>query len=165
MHIYSFPPISTPQARILILGTMPGKMSLIQQQYYAHPRNAFWPIMGELFSFDAREDYALRKTRLMRAEVALWDVLQSCIRESSLDSDIDNKSIVANNFSDFLDAHPLIDRIGFNGAKAAQLFRRHVQPFLAIEKQTLNYLFLPSTSPAHAGKTFSDKLLAWRAIL
>ncbi len=164
MHIYSFPPIATTQARVLILGTMPGKMSLAQQQYYAHPRNAFWPIMGELIGFDPREEYALRTERLNAAGIAVWDVLQSCIRASSLDSDIDSESIVPNNFAEFFNGHGVIGRICFNGAKAAQLFRRHVQPHLSLHGP-IEQVFLPSTSPAHAGMDFEKKLQAWRQII
>jgi hypoxanthine-DNA glycosylase len=170
MQIYSFPPFADATSRILILGTMPGKMSLAKQQYYAHPRNAFWPIMAELFGFDLREEYAARKARLQTAGVAVWDVLQSCSREknqreSSLDTDIDTESIVPNNLADFLGAHAAIERICFNGAKAAQLFRRHVQPNLSIGNRPIEYLFLPSTSPAHAGMNFEKKLQAWRQII
>lgn len=165
MRIYSFPPFETATSHTLILGTMPGKMSLALQQYYAHPRNAFWPIMGELFGFDAREDFSTRKLRLMAAGIALWDVLQSCIREGSLDTDIDTESIVPNDLAGFLDSHTAIRRIGFNGTKAAQLFRRHVQPHLTINDRSIEYLFLPSTSPAHAGMNFEKKLLAWRRII
>ena len=150
---------------MLILGSMPGKISLARQQYYAHPRNAFWPIMSALFGFDADENYGERQARLMTAGVAVWDVLQSCFRESSLDSDIDTESSVPNKLEDFLDAHSLITRICFNGAKAAQLFRRHVQPHLAIGNRPVEYLLLPSTSPAHAGMNFETKLQAWRAIV
>jgi double-stranded uracil-DNA glycosylase len=169
MQIYSFPPFANATSRILILGTMPGKMSLAQQQYYAHPRNAFWPIMGELFGFDPREEYSARKMRLQTAGVAVWDVLQSCSREknqreSSLDNDIDSESIVPNNFAEFLDTYTAIERIGFNGAKAAQLFRRYVQPHLPLFRP-VEYVFLPSTSPAHAGMNFEKKLQAWRQIV
>lgn len=164
MQIYSFPPIVAENARILILGTMPGRESLAQQQYYAHPRNAFWPIMGELFGFDAREDYLTRQAQLTKRGIAVWDVLQSCIRASSLDADIDSESIVPNNFVGFFEAHSAIDRICFNGSKAAQLFRRHVQPHLPSRTEPIEYVFLPSTSPAHAGMNFAKKLQAWRQI-
>jgi len=164
--IYSFPPIAEIDARLLILGTMPGKISLAQQQYYAHPRNAFWPIMGELLGFDARVDYAERTAQLLRADIAVWDVLQSCIRSSSLDADIDMASEVANDFAEFLARHGEIRRIGFNGAKAAQLFRRHVLKQLPpSDRRELEFRFLPSTSPAHAGMNFETKLQAWRQIL
>lgn len=165
MHIYSFPPIAAESASILILGTMPGKESLAQQQYYAHPRNAFWPIMGELFDFDPREDYLTRQARLTMRGIAVWDVLQSCIRASSLDADIDSESIVPNNFENFLETHAAIHRICFNGTKAAQLFRRHVQPQLPIRNGPIEYVFLPSTSPAHAGMNFAKKLQAWQQII
>lgn len=164
MQVFSFPPIETATARVLILGTMPGRMSLAMQQYYAHPRNAFWRIAGSLFGFDAALDYAARAAALKRNNVAVWDVLQSCFRGGSLDADIDTASIVPNEIPQFLVTHPSIERVAFNGAKAAQLFRRHVQPLLAPQR-ALDYCYLPSTSPAHAGMSFDNKLQAWRKII
>ena len=83
-----FPPIASPDARILILGSMPGRASLAAGQYYAHPRNAFWPIMGSLLDFDASRDYPARVDALKVAGIAVWDILDSCHRPGSLDSAI-----------------------------------------------------------------------------
>jgi double-stranded uracil-DNA glycosylase len=159
MHINSFPPIASPQARVLILGTMPGKASLMAQQYYAHPRNGFWPIMGEVLKLQAQAPYAHRTAALSGRGVALWDVLQSCTRSSSLDADIDASSVVANDFAAFFAAHPLIHTVCFNGSMAAQLYRRHVSagPGLA-------QLRLPSTSPAHAAMSLAAKVGAWQQL-
>ncbi|HYG41883.1 MAG TPA: DNA-deoxyinosine glycosylase [Bordetella sp.] len=143
---------------------MPGVASLRQQQYYAHPRNAFWPIAATVFGFDAGADYAGRIAALTGAGIALWDVLQACDRAGSLDADIDESTAEPNDFDAFLRAHPGIVRVCFNGAKAAALYRRRVLPHLA-GFDDLQYLDLPSTSPAHAAMSRQDKLAAWHRAL
>ena len=161
-YIHSFPPIAARNATLLILGSMPGKASLLANQYYAHPRNAFWPIMGALFGAGPDLAYARRVRVLRHAGVALWDVLASCTRGNSLDSDIDEESIVANDFASFFRAHPRIQRVFFNGAKAEASFRRHVLPRLAAT--TLRLARLPSSSPANASWSLTRKLRAWRIV-
>ena len=159
----SFPPIASPDARILILGSMPGRASLAAGQYYAHPRNAFWPIMGRLLDFDAsRADYPARIGALKAARIALWDVLDSCHRPGSLDSAIDDVSLVASDLAGFLVTHAAIGHVFFNGAKAESCFRRHIR--LAMPERRIAFARLPSTSPAHAGQPFAMKLEAWRAV-
>ena len=143
---------------------MPGRESLRRQQYYAHPRNAFWPIVTELLHL-AADDYPGRTASVTAAGFAIWDVLQACFRGSSLDSDILENTIRANDFNRFFRQHPDIGRVFFNGAKAESVYRRHVRPGLDPRWQTLHYYRLPSTSPAHAGMSREDKTLAWRAIL
>lgn len=106
--VISFPPIENPSAQILILGSMPGVLSLQANQYYAHPRNAFWPIMGTLFNFDGAAPYAARVEALKAADIALWDVLHSCVRSGSLDSAILKGSRVANDFAAFFETHTAI---------------------------------------------------------
>lgn len=142
---------------------MPSRKSLADTQYYAHPRNAFWPIVGRLFGFDPRSPYAERLAALVDARVALWDVIARCARESSLDSDIVERSIVANDFGSFFAEHGRVRAIFFNGLKAEQSYRKYVAPFLnaAVNPATVR---LPSTSPAHAGMAFEAKLEAWRAV-
>lgn len=161
MRVCSFPPLAAPDARILILGSMPGVASLQAQRYYAHPHNRFWPIMGELLGFDPALAYAERCTHLVAAGIAVWDVLQSCVRPGSLDADIDAASVIANDFAGFFAAHPQIRRVCFNGGAAEALFRRHVRPLLAAGP--VDFLRLPSTSPAHAGMRPAEKLAAWKA--
>ena len=161
-HVQSFAPIETADARILILGSMPGEASLRAGQYYAHPRNLFWRIMGELLDIDPSSPYGQRVQALKAARVALWDVLQSCRRKGSLDSHIDNESLVPNDFAAFFRHHTKINHVFFNGAKAEQCYRKHVHP--AIEIETIEYLRLPSTSPANASISHERKLEAWRVI-
>ncbi|BCK86375.1 hypothetical protein MIZ01_0130 [Sideroxyarcus emersonii] len=160
-HIHSFAPVSKADARVLILGSMPGKASLQQQQYYAHPSNAFWKIMGELAGAHPALPYARRLRLLEASGIALWDVLASCERESSLDAHIRNESV--HDFAGFFARHPHITRVFFNGAKAEQSFRKFV-----LGKQQLpplTFRRLPSTSPAHAGMCYADKLQAWRTVM
>ncbi len=164
MPVYSFPPIASGRARVLILGTMPGRELLRAGQYYAHPQNAFWRIVGELLAFDPALAYPARTARVQSAGLAIWDVLASCTRKGSLDQAIEAASAVPNDFAAFLAEHPQIRRIAFNGAKAEALFAKHVRPRLAANPD-LHYLRLPSTSPAHAGLPFAEKLRAWRALL
>ena len=162
-QIFSFPPISNSDARVLILGSMPGAMSLRLQQYYGHPQNAFWKIVGEIFGFDARDGYAQRAAALVQHKVALWDVLAACVREGSLDSAIDSSSVVPNDFAAFFLRHPNIRRVCFNGATAESVYRKKVLPTLSTTHR-IEYIRLPSTSPAHAGMSFVAKAAAWRVI-
>ncbi|MCB1865591.1 MAG: DNA-deoxyinosine glycosylase [Chromatiales bacterium] len=162
-HAAGFPPVARADARILILGTMPGRASLAAGRYYAYPHNAFWPIMGELLGFDSQAGYATRCAALRKARIALWDVLASCQRPGSLDADIDRDSIQANDFADFFQRHRAIRTVFFNGVEAERLFTRHVlradQPW-----PTLKFQRLPSTSPANASVSRTDKLAAWSVI-
>ncbi|MDD4914004.1 MAG: DNA-deoxyinosine glycosylase [Methylococcales bacterium] len=162
-QIYSFPPISAADARLLILGSMPGKVSLAAAEYYAHPRNLFWPILGELVGAAPALDYAERSRILKAHGIALWDVLESCRRDGSLDTNIDKSSMVANDFAGFFSAHPHIGRVFFNGVTAEQTFRKQVLPVLDGNIPVLQRL--PSTSPAHAALSFAEKLQSWRSIL
>jgi hypoxanthine-DNA glycosylase len=155
-----FPPVIDDRASVLILGSFPSVQSLATQQYYANPRNAFWQITSELFGFDRTGPYEQRLAALQSHGVALWDVLHSCRRRGSADSAIDPKSLVVNDFGELFGNYPGIARVYFNGAKAAELFRRlgpdDVHGLLECQR-------LPSTSPAHALRP-GEKLAAWRAI-
>ena len=104
-EVCSFPPLCGPRARILILGSMPGRASLAAQQYYAHPRNAFWPIIEAALGIDRDLPYAQRCRQLIAKDIAVWDVLQSCFRPGSLDADIDPASIMPNDFATFFADH------------------------------------------------------------
>ncbi len=165
MQIQSFPPIGRADAQILILGSMPGVASLEAGQYYAHPRNVFWRIMGELLGAGPELDYAVRVERVMARRIAVWDVLKSCVRWGSLDSSIETDSIVPNDFAAFFDAHANIARVYFNGGTAERVFRRYVWAGLGPRVERIAFARLPSTSPAHAGRSFEQKLDAWRAAI
>jgi TDG/mug DNA glycosylase family protein len=162
--VHSFAPLEHPAVRTLVLGTMPGTASLAAHEYYAHPRNLFWTIFAELIGFSRDAPYPDRVEQLIAADIAVWDVLKSCDRPGSLDSAIARTSIVANDFAEFFRAHPRIDRVFFNGTGAAALYRRHVLPTLA-EAAHLEYVKLPSTSPANAGISADAKKRAWRVVL
>ena len=154
-------PLSQPGARVLVLGSMPGAASLTQQQYYAHPRNLFWPVMAELAGFSAALPYGAKVQALTNAGVALWDVIGRCRRAGSLDSAIRDEQV--NDFAGFFATQPQLTAIGFNGAKALQSFKRYVLPLHIVPPQ-LQLLSLPSTSPAHASLSFNEKLQQWRQL-
>ncbi len=161
---YSFPPLVGSNPKVLILGSMPGIASLQAQQYYAHPRNAFWPIMAEIFGLDINTPYPHRCQLLTVKGVAVWDVLKACHRPGSLDQHIDPNTVEANDFKAFFSHHLNIKAVFFNGAKAEQLFKRFASPNLGPTQQALSYQRLPSTSPAHAAMTFEQKMTAWKII-
>ena len=162
-RLYSFPPLADAAARVLVLGSMPGAASLAAGEYYAHRHNAFWRIMAELLGFSPQAPYPDRVAALLAARIAVWDVLQSCTREGSLDARIEPASEVANDFAGFFAAHPGITQVFFNGSKAEASFRRHVLPGLTAHG--LHFHRLPSTSPAHAARSYAEKRDAWRAVL
>jgi|SRR5271157_3831342 len=153
-----FPPVVDEHAIVLILGSFPSARSLAAGQYYANPRNAFWPITAELFGFDAAAPYDARLAALQSHCLALWDVLHTCRRVGSADSAIDPKSLVVNDFGKLFARFPAITRVYFNGAKAAELYRR-----LADADERVTYRRLPSTSPAHVMRP-GAKLAAWRTL-
>jgi TDG/mug DNA glycosylase family protein len=160
--VHSFPPIADGEARVLILGSMPGRISLERNQYYAHPRNAFWPLMGELFGAPPELAYDARLQRLQQQYVAVWDVLKLCTREGSLDSAIVESSIECNDFAALFARCPKIAQVFFNGAKAETTYLRYVAPVL--EMPRIRFRRLPSTSPAHASLDHQAKLSAWKVV-
>lgn len=160
----SFPPILGDAAHSLILGSMPSQKSLSEQQYYAHPRNAFWWIMSQIVGAREGADYAERVKCLRAAGFALWDVLHDCQRPGSLDSNIRRDSEQANDLASLFDEHSSIKLIAFNGAAAKQIFMRHCKHVLR-QFPYIEWVQLPSTSPAHAAMSREDKLQAWRTAL
>lgn len=151
--------MSRADARILILGSLPSERSVAAGQYYAHPQNAFWRIMGELVG--ASGDYVQRCEALVRHGIALWDVLAASVRPGSMDADIRVESAQVNDFNRFFREHPDIRRICFNGRKAEQIFLKfRRRPVVAVE-----FVTLPSTSPAYASMRYDEKLERWRRAL
>jgi hypoxanthine-DNA glycosylase len=153
----SFPPIIDGKAQVLVLGTLPGEESLRRQQYYAHPRNLFWPIVFGLFGAAPALDYAERLAFVGARRIALWDVCELGEREASADATIRREQ--PNAIDRLLDEHPLIRAVAFNGATARRLYDRHFT-----RRAGLAYLPLPSTSPAHARIGFAGKLARWTAL-
>jgi len=156
-----FKPVARGDARLLILGSMPGIASLEATRYYAFPRNVFWKIMGDLFGAGPQLDYPSRLQKLKENHIALWDVIAQCHRPGSLDSAISNDGLATNDFNGFFKQHPHISHICFNGQKAADLFKKKVAPDLTGQYE---YLVLPSTSPANAAKNYDAKLEAWSVL-
>ena len=156
-----FPPIARADARVLILGSLPGEASIRAQEYYAHPRNAFWTLMKSITGADG--DYAARCEALKAQGIAVWDVLSSSVRPGSLDADIELATALPNDFERFFAEHKDIRLVCFNGRKAEAMFRRFVRPEFLPE--TLKTALLPSTSPAHASRTLAEKLETWRGII
>jgi len=174
----AFPPIASKDACILVLGSMPGRRSLVDQEYYAHPGNAFWKIICDTTGCgssgcnskgSAADDYETRKAILLQNKIAVWDVLLHCERPGSLDSKIKPASMVCNDFHAFFQIHRKISKILFNGKTAENVYRRHVEqshPDLyapLLQKPTL--YSLPSTSPAMASLSYPRKLDIWSQAL
>ena len=152
----SFPPVYTPDARVLIVGSMPSVKSLADAQYYAHPRNAFWPILFEVFGWEKTNDYTQKKRLIVDNCLALWDAARTCEREGSLDSDM--RDIQYNDFAALFEACPQIHTVLCNGAAAHKLF---MKTGAAGNRRVLR---LPSTSPAYT-LSYEKKLAAWRTAL
>jgi hypoxanthine-DNA glycosylase len=160
-----FPPVADARARVLVLGSLPGRKSLQMREYYAQPYNAFWRIMGQLFGAEPELDYAVRLAKLRALGLAVWDVLAAGEREGSLDSAIVPSTIVVNDFDEFFARHRRIRAICFNGNTAAALYRRRVLPRLEPALAALETRVLPSTSPAYARLRFEQKLERWSTAL
>ncbi len=160
--VTSFDPITNPDATILILGSMPGVASLAAQQYYAHPRNAFWPIMSVVLGIDLSLSYDARVKALQQTHVAVWDVLQQCERAGSLDSAIQKETRYPNDFRSFFQQHQQLKTILFNGAEAEKSFKQTV--LLAFEQLDYQLVRAPSTSPAYT-LSLAEKIKRWQALL
>lgn len=150
----AFDPIINEYSEILILGTMPGEKSLELQQYYGNRGNQFWKIMFTILKETFTFDYAKRKQLLLKNKIALWDVLQYCEREGSLDSKIKNEA--ANDFVAFYKRYPEIKNVFFSSKNAAQYYDKYVG-----RKEGINYIILPSPSGANASKPYIEKLDEW----
>lgn len=157
MKSFSFKPIANKNAKILILGTMPGKKSLEMQEYYAYKYNVFWKIMFKLLNTEFSENYKTKQKLLKDNKIALWDSLQYCIREGSADANI--KGEVPNDFETFYTEHSEIRAVFFNGTAAAKFYKKYVG-----FNENLKFYVLPSTSPANASMRFEEKLKKWEII-
>ncbi|TFZ03082.1 DNA-deoxyinosine glycosylase [Ramlibacter henchirensis] len=160
----SFHVISRSDARILVLGTLPGERSLACGEYYAHPQNRFWMIVGEVLGFDPLGPYETRVKQLFDHRIALWDVCAAAERPGSLDASIRSASVMPNDFSAFFAGHPGIVRVCFNGQHAAKLFQRLVRETLPTDVRS-EWVTLPSTSPANASVSLEEKRRAWSQAL
>jgi len=161
--LQGFPPITNKDTKTIILGSMPGKDSLTAGQYYAHGRNAFWPIMAEIYGASSTLSYAERLKVLLSNGIGIWDVIKSCRRKTSLDADIEETTIVVNDFKHFIGQHRQLQLICFNGAKGEQTFKRYVD--IDLIPSSIAQVRLPSTSPANARMSFQHKLEVWREVL
>ena len=165
-EITGFPPVTTPDIRVLILGSMPGVRSLELHQYYGHPRNLFWPLMEELVGVPATAPYAERLSQLNAKGIGLWDSLKAAVRPGSLDSSIVPHTEVANNFPTFLADHQQLRAIAFNGKKSESAFTKHLlNAGHADLFKGIALLPMPSTSPANASIPLVEKRRRWGAIL
>ncbi|MGV0925330.1 DNA-deoxyinosine glycosylase [Empedobacter tilapiae] len=155
MYKKSFESIISLEPRILILGSLPGDLSLEINQYYGHPRNRFWKMMFEIFETEFSEDYGMRKQLILQNKFALWDVAHSADRKGSMDAEM--KNVLPNQIDELLNEHPTIKKIIFNGKKAEQLFWKYFDKKLSIE-----YISLPSTSPANAQFSYERLMEIWK---
>ncbi len=153
--------IGEVDAKVLILGTAPSVKSLEQQQYYAHPQNAFWWIMSQILGFDSDLPYLLRQQYLTENGVLIWDVLASCQRSGSLDSQIQATTEVANDIPGFLTSHLSVRAILCNGGVALRLLKKH---YPNLFDETYDIIQMPSTSPAYASLNKQAKLEQWLSI-
>lgn len=155
--VESFDPSIDAKSRILILGSMPGVKSIEEQQYYANPRNQFWRIIYSIFSAPLDQDYNDRIFFIRKKGIALWDVIRTCYREGSLDSNIENETV--NDFRGLFNNYPNLKLVAFNGTKAFEVYKKHV----GFDMTRVDYKLLPSTSPANTMK-FDSKLQEWETI-
>jgi double-stranded uracil-DNA glycosylase len=159
-----FPPIARKDARVLILGSMPGEESLRRKEYYANPRNSFWRIMATLLGFDPELKYKDKIIILKENKIALWDVMRACERNGSLDTNIESSTIIENDFEDFYSRFQGVRNVFFNGAKAEHEYHKKVLPVLSSITYRIKYQRLSSTSPALARLSHNDKLREWSVI-
>jgi len=158
--IEGFAPIIDRDARVLILGTMPGAESLRKREYYANPRNQFWKIIYSIFDSVLETPYLERVSFIKEKRIALWDVIQCCDREGSLDSKI--SGVYTNDFASLLTRYPNVKFLCFNGQIAFKTFRKEVK--LNTSSQVILET-LPSSSPANARMSVDTKIRKWALIL
>jgi len=152
----SFAPVTDANTRLLILGSLPGEASLAHSQYYAHPQNKFWKLVGDVIGVELTElDYETRLPVLLEHHIGLWDVIADARRIGSLDSHI--RDHTQNDLLTLIDALPELDSIAFNGGTAAKVGMKT----LGWRAEDYRILLLPSSSPAHASLSYTQKLAEW----
>ncbi|MCY3606051.1 MAG: DNA-deoxyinosine glycosylase [Gammaproteobacteria bacterium] len=161
---HGFPPIFDPHARVLILGSLPGDESLRRGQYYGHPRNQFWALLGAVFERDLPPlEYERKCAFLLRKRIALWDVLKAAERRGSLDTAIRKER--PNDLPALFGELPGLRAVGCNGGKAHRSFRRHFGAWLIGFPGEIELCRLPSSSPAYAAMPLEAKARQWRQFL
>jgi hypoxanthine-DNA glycosylase len=160
-----FEPVARADARVLILGSLPGKVALERGEYYAQPRNKFWPIMGELAGASPNLPYQDRLRLVKEKGIAMWDVCASAERPGSSDSKIQLSTVETNDMSRFLRTHTGVELICFNGKKAKEIYDRKVRREPRSLFGHMRYEVLPSTSPANTSIRYDQKLSRWRIVL
>lgn len=155
---YSFPPIASAEIEILILGSIPGDRSIAENEYYGHPRNRFWRMLAGITDSPMPVSYADKKELLLRNRIGLWDVAHQAIRRGSLDSAIQQPE--PNDIASFIERHPKLKVIAFNGRKAEALYKQFFS-----QSNKIQYFSMPSTSPANAGITFDQLRERWGEII
>ncbi len=154
-RLLGLPPVIARRTRLVVLGSFPGAASLAARQYYAHPRNQFWPLLSALWRTDlVALPYPRRLAVLRERGLGLWDVYASCRREGSLDSAIEAAEL--NDLASLRRRAPTLQAVAHNGAESA----RSMGVTAALGVPVVR---LPSTSPANASWSFERKLDAWRA--
>jgi len=157
MH-HCFPPVTSPDTRLLVLGSLPGAVSLARQRYYAHPQNQFWRLIGAVIGRDlAALDYDARLAALLEAGIGLWDTVAAATRKGSLDSDI--RLHEASDLAALAATLPQLSAVAFNGGTSAKIGRRQLAGVAG-----LDLVDLPSSSPAYASLPFERKREAWLAL-
>ena len=154
----SFLPILSNEPRILILGSLPGDLSIKENQYYAHPQNRFWKILFAIYNESFSENYEFRQQLILNNHLALWDVAHSAIRKGSMD--VEMKDEKPNKIYELLTQYPTIEKVLFDGKKAEQLFFKNFE-----QKTHINYISLPSTSPANAQYSLDRLIEIWKNAL
>jgi len=157
MEAISFKPIFDQNSRILILGTMPGIKSLEKQQYYGHERNAFWPVIFNLLNSEISTNYENKIKLLIDNKIALWDTLQFCTRQGSLDSNIQDEK--PNDINGFISKIKDLKAIFFNGQSAEKYYKKYHSRI-----ENILYFTMPSTSQANARMRTHEKLAKWSVL-
>ena len=153
--IEGFNPIVSSQPKIMILGSAPSIKSLEENEYYGNIRNSFWKILSEIYGYQAFKDYYEKKQLILDNNIILWDVIKTCNREGSLDSQI--KDVVVNELVEIIDSNKSLRVVFFNGKKSFNLYKKHINYF----PNNLDFLSLPSSSPAYT-LSYEKKLQIWK---